>query len=162
MLLVALLIWLTWIGMLLLVEQFVQWQPRKMDGYAAGAPLVALLWSAWMTVKPPFWLTSMHCGVLAPQILFWTMYVPFWMLVEPNVSQITGAACAGLAVATATSAPVATISAARQAARKRLMGVSPLVVHMCAREHVVTPGLRNPRRRWLAMISEDSRPGGKT
>src|SRR5690606_5161451 len=67
-----------------------------------------------------------------PQTLFWTMEVPFWMLVEPKVSQITGAACEGLARATATGAPVPTICAAQQAARTRLIWVcSGGRAHVC-------------------------------
>ena len=52
-LLVALPRVLTWMGRPLLVVQFPQWQPRKADGYVAGAPFVGRLKFAWVIVHAP-------------------------------------------------------------------------------------------------------------
>jgi hypothetical protein len=47
----------------------------------------------------------MHCGVLAPQRLFWTMYRPFWIGRVPYWSHTTSAWAAGAATTTAAIDP---------------------------------------------------------
>src|SRR5690242_4526899 len=80
--------------------QLPKWQPRNTDGYDLGAPLNALVPSAWVTLNPVA-VTLMHCVALVPQRLFCTTYRPPWICNDANWSQITVSACATPTVTTA-------------------------------------------------------------